>query len=396
MYVSHRELRIRTHAVTALVLTVLLAVPALAQAPLLSSSAPGAFGVRYLTDRAVVTYTVERPADSDADTFTLRVRLPERVQWGFLGRDAIPGAELRWDDGQAVVSVPFGSQRLHLGWAGEACLPPESAQIPLFSGDDRVGAMTARFDLEGMQASGEVPGVGPGMANVSVELGDTIEPDAVSLSVGESAVQRWKYDGGTLEAREPIYVGPSPRVSLRVQKRGLSGSPVESVVFGAVRPPTQAIRVANEDVPEGVLVEAEDFADAKGTPPQVDPGSHADTHGGACIYSFLGDGTTITWNVNVPEAGQYDLYLRISCGDVGAWRSISIDGRTPEGLDLVELPGTGGWGHTSEEWWVVRVTGGEGQPAPLELSAGEHALQITGLLTTHLNIDYLLVAPHGE
>jgi hypothetical protein len=42
-------------------LAALLAVPLAAQPPLLNSSAPGAFGVRYLPDRAVVTYTVDRP-----------------------------------------------------------------------------------------------------------------------------------------------------------------------------------------------------------------------------------------------------------------------------------------------------------------------------------------------
>lgn len=383
-----------TQIMVAVVLASLLAVPALAQAPLLSSSAPGAFGVRYLTDRAVVTYTVERPADSDAETLTLRVRLPEKVQWGFLDRDAMPGRDLRWDDGQAVVEVPFGSQRLHLGWAGEPSLPPESAQIPLFSGADSAGTMTARFDLEGMQASGEVAGVGPGTATVRVEFAERIRPGAVSLSVGDAVVERWKYDGGALESREPIYVGPSPRLSLRVEKRALSESPVERVVFGDVHRPTQTVRVPNDEVPEGVLVEAEDYVDSTGTPPKVDPGSHADTHGGACVYSFLGDGSTLTWNIAVPEDGRYDLYLRISCGDVGAWRAISIDGETPEGFDLVELPGTDGWGHAAEEWWVMRLTGGEGQPDPLELSAGEHSLTMTGLLTTHLNIDYILLVPH--
>ncbi len=386
----------RTQMIVAVVLAGLLAVPAVAQPPLLSSSAPGAFGVRYLTDRAVVTYTVERPGDSDAETFALRVRLPEPVKWGFLDRETIPRDGLRWDDGQAVVDVPFGSERLHLGWAGEASLPPESAQIPLVSGNDRVGSLTARFDLEGMQASGEVPGVGPGMAEVSVEFADRVTPDAVSLSMGESSVERWRYDGGTLEAREPVYIGPSPRLSLRVQKRGLADSPVERVVFGEVSPPAQTVRVPNDEVPEGVLVEAEDYVDSTGTPPQVDPGSHADTHGGACIYSFLGDGSSLTWDFTVPEDGRWDLYLRISCGDVGAWRSISIDGEIPEGLDLVELPGTGGWGHAADEWWVMRITGGEGQPDPLELSAGQHSLQMTGLLTTHLNIDYLLLVPHGD
>lgn len=384
----------RTQMIVAVVLAGLLTVPAVAQPPLLSSSAPGAFGVRYLADRAVVTYTVEKPEDSDAETFTLRVRLPEEVRWGFFDREPIPGDELGWDDGQAVVDVPFGSARMHLGWAGEANLPPEAAEVPLVLDDERVGSLTARFDLEGMQAGGEVPAVGPGMADVKVEFTEPVRPDAASLSAGEDAVQNWRYDGPTLEAREPLQIGPNPRVSLRVQQRGLTASPVERVVFSNVRSPSPVAQIPDDEAPEGTLVEAEDYVDFTGTEPQVDPGSHYDTHGGACIYSFLGDGTTLTWEFDVPEGGQWDLYLRISCGDVGAWRAITVNGETPEGLDLVELPGTGGWGHTEGEWWIVRVTGGDDLPPALELNEGANTLTMTGLLTTHLNIDYLLLVPH--
>lgn len=385
---------LHTQIYVAATLAALLAAPAIAQPPLLNSSVPGAFGVRYLTDRAVVTYTVEQPADSDAETFTLRVRLPEKVRWGFLGRDQLPAAELGWDDGQAVVKVPFGNARLHLGWAGEACLPPESAQIPVFAGEGKAATLTARFDLEGMQASGEVPGVGPGTGKLRIEMTQPADPDAVSLTVGAATVDKWRYDGATLEARESVFIGPGPRLSLRVNRRGLSGSPVERVVFEEIEPPSPVERIPDDQIPEGLLVEGEDFSDATGTPPRVEPGSHYDTHGGSCVFSFLGDGSSLEWEFDVPEAGLWDLYLRISCGDVGAWRTVRVDGETPEGLSLVELPGTGGWGHAEGEWWIVRVTGGGDLAEPLELDAGKHTVRMTGVLTTHLNIDYLLLAPH--
>lgn len=387
--VSQMRPGFRTQMIVVALLTGLLALPVLAQPPLLNSSAPGAFGVRYLTDRAVVSYTVEKPGD--ADTFTLRVRLPEKVQWGFLDREPIADDELNWSTGQAVVNVPFGSARLHLGWAGEARLPPESARIPVMLGERKVAELTARFDLDGMQASGEVPEIGPGMASVRVETAQGLDPDAVSLSVGADSVDRWRYDTTSLEAREQVNVDPNPRLSLRVQQRGLSGSPIKGVVFTDVRAPSQVMRVADEDAPEGILVEAEDFTNSTGTPPQVDPGSHHDTHGGSCVYSFLGDGSTLEWEIEVPEGGLYDLYLRISCGDVGAWRAVSINGETPEGLGLVELPGTGGWGHADGEWWIVRVTGGGADAPSVALTEGTNTLRMKGLLTTHLNIDYLLV-----
>ncbi len=384
----------RTQIIMLAALAVLLAAPLAAQPPLLSSSAPGAFGVRYLTDRAVVTYTVERPEGSDAERFALRVRLPEEVQWGFLGRDAIAGGELGWDDGQAVVQVPFGSGRLHLGWAGEACLPPESTDIPVFLGDRKVATLRARFDLEGMQGSGEAPEIGPGLATPRVELAQTLDPEAVSLSLGMDAVRKWRRDGDALEAREPMAIGPSPRLSLRVDQRGLSASPVARIVFAQVRPASQALRIASDAAPEGVLVEGEGFSDSAGTPPRVDPGSHFGTHGGSCIYSFIGDGSSLEWEFTLPEDGAWDLYVRIACGDVGAWRVIAVDGDIPAGLELVEMPGTGGWGHADAEWWMVRLTGGEGQREALQLGAGKHAVRMTGVLATHMNIDYLLLAKH--
>lgn len=384
----------RAQIIAIAALAVLMAAPLAAQTPLLSSSAPGAFGVRYLTDRAVVTYTVEQPEGADAETFTLRVRLPEKVQWGFLDRERIPGGELNWDAGQAVVKVPFGSGRLHLGWAGEACLPPESTDLPVFLSDRKVATLRARFDLEGMQASGEAPGIGPGLAAPRVEMARTLDPDAVSLSLGTDAVRKWRRDGNALEAREVMPVDAAPRLSLRVDERGLSASPIARIVFDQVRPASPALRIDDDAAPEGVLVEGEAFTDATGTPPQVNPGSHHGTHGGSCVYSFIGDGSSLEWEFTVPEEGAWDLYMRMSCGDVGAWRVIALDGEIPAGLELVELPGTGGWGHADSEWWMVRLTGGDGQAEALQLDAGKHTLRMTGVLTTHMNIDYLLLAKH--
>lgn len=371
------------------------AISAAAQGTLLSSSLPGAFGVRYLPDRAVVTYTVPDPGErAIATSFRLRVRLPQRVRWGFLDREPMAERELRWDRGasQAIVRLPFGSHRVHLGWEGKPYLPPESATIPIVADGDPAGQLRARFQLDGMEASGDAV-VGPGIASVRVETAPGVGPADLTLSSGNQTVTQWRRANGALVTAEPLLIAENPGINLHVSGYTLQRSPVKRVVFENVTPPAQVAKVADEIPENAILVEGEDFVDNGGTPPQVEPGSHYDTHGGACVYSFLGDGSWITWKMSVPEAGSYDLYARISCGDTSAYRLVEFDGEAPEGLHLVEFPGTGGWGHAEGEWWLVRITGGEGLAPSLDLEAGDHALTLTGVLQKHLNIDYLLLVP---
>ena len=143
-----------------------------------------------------------------------------------------------------------------------------------------------------------------------------------------------------------------------------------------------------------MLIEAEDFVGSGGTPVQVDPGSHHDAHGGACVFSFMGDGSWLEWDIDVPAAGAWDLYARISCGDIGAFRQVALDGMAVDGLGLVAFPATGGWGHAEGEWWLVRLTGAGDRPEPLELAAGAHRVRVTGVLEKHLNFDYVALVPH--
>lgn len=388
----------RTNAVVALAVAALVVTMGgtCAAETLLSASLPGAFGVRYLPDRAVVTYTVEDPGERGlAETFRLRVRLPEQLRWAYLDRELVPEERLRWspEDSQAVLALPFGTHRVHLGWAGEPALPPESEVIPVEADGEIVGSLQARFELDGMEATGEAA-AGPGTAGVRVVPDGPIDPETLSLTVGAQTISTWRRGDEGLEAQRSILIDESPGIALHVGGYVLQSSPVARVAFDNVRPPAQVQRVEDE-IPEGaVLVEAEDFVDSGGTEPIVEPGSHYDTHGGACIYTFMGDGSWVEWPMTVAEDGAYDLYARISCGDVGSFRIIHMDGEVPAGLDLVEFPTTGGWGHAKGEWWTVRITGGEGLAPPLQLSAGEHTLRITGVLQKHLNFDYVLLVPH--
>ena len=388
--------RAATTAVCAL-LTLCMAVPAIAQTTLLSSSLPGAFGVRYLLDRAVVTYTVDDPGERvRADNFRLRIRLPEPVRWGYLDRELIPAERLRWDEetSQVVLAVPFGSHRIHLGWVGEPSLPPDAVNIPVFIEGDRVTNLTARFDLETMTATGQVP-VGPGHTGVRLELTQDIAPDAITFSAGESTVREWTVADGVIRSEDRLMIGEDPNSALQVRAYALESSPVRRIVFEDVQPPTLYIRVPDFEITDQmVMIPAEEFTASAGTPPRVEPGLHHPTITGSSVGSFIGDGTWLEWTFTVPQDGLYDLYSRVACGDTAAWRIIWVNDEIPAGMELVEFPGTGGWGYSEAEWWNVRLTGGEGQPEPMHLTAGEHTLRMQGVLTKHMNMDVIVIAPH--
>lgn len=363
---------------------------------LLRSSLPGAFGVRYLPDRAVVSYTVEAPGERGvAESFRLQVRLPEPIRWAYLDGELLPEGGFTWlaEDSQAQLTLPFGSHRLHLGWAGEPYLPPERATIPVLAEGREVGRLNARFALDGMDASGEVP-VGPGTAALRLETAAELDPVAVTLSVAGADVGALTAGEGALRPANAVLVPETAAVALSVRTYGLTASPVARVVFDSVTPPTQAQRVADDAAPaDAVLIEAEDFVASGGTPVKVEPGSHLDAHGNACVFNFAGDGAWLEWDLQAPNAGAYDLYARVSNAEPTSFRSLSLNGVAPPGLELVAFPGTGGWGHAPGEWWLVRLTGTEGLAPPLQLTAGTHRLRITGVLEKHLNFDYLLLAP---
>ncbi len=384
-------------AVTLMLATLALAGVASADGrSLLTSSVPGAFGIRYLPDRAVMTYTVNAPEGEDEQaTFDLRVHLPEPLKWMYIDRERTPARACTWlaEDGQVAMSLPYGSHRLHLGWAGSGAMPPENATIPVTLDGRRIGVLNARFSLAGMYARGAVS-LPAGVATLSLKIRDGVAPEEVSLSAAGVTVDRWRQVRGGLVSREPLLLPVDASLSLRVDHYGLDASPVVAVALENHSKPAPVAKVDDTIAEDAILVEAEAYTDGGGSPVMVTPGSHHDEHGGASVYTFKGDGSWLEWEFDVPEAGQYNLFARISCGSEQAFRMITVDDTTPDGLGLVQFPGTGGWGHADGEWWLVQVTGAEGTAAPLDLDAGAHRIRFTGVLEAHLNVDYLLLAPH--
>ncbi|MCD6360137.1 MAG: hypothetical protein J7M38_04670, partial [Armatimonadetes bacterium] len=117
---------------------------------LLSSTAPGAFGVRYLPDRAIMTYTVAAPDGQDEDEdFGLTLYLPRAPKWLLLDQKRLDTDAARWLEASSQVSIdlPFGSHRLQLGWAGSGKLPPRNARIPIMVNGRKKGELRVRFSL---------------------------------------------------------------------------------------------------------------------------------------------------------------------------------------------------------------------------------------------------------
>jgi len=338
---------------------------------------------------------VQPPEGQPEDgTFELRVYLPHPVKWIRLDREPIAVKTCEWSAGdqQLALTVPFGSHRLHLGWAGTGQLPPETAVIPVTLDGKPVGKLRARFTLMGMEAKGQLDTTA-GCAGLRLRLAGDISTSELSVSCGGRTITRWRTTRDGLVARDDLLLPAEAVIALTVNRYGLSGSPITAVELDDLRGPTSAV-VVEDTIPEGaLLVEAEDYTAAGGSPVVVDPGSHFDTHGGSCVYTFKGDGAWLEWALDVPAAGSYDLFARISSAEDFSYRLVTVDGDSPDGLGLVKFPGTGGWGHAQGEWQTVQIAGTDGGAPALELEAGPRTVRLTGVLGLHMNVDYLFLMP---
>lgn len=151
-----------------------------------------------------------------------------------------------------------------------------------------------------------------------------------------------------------------------------------------------------------LLIEAETFV-REGGPDKVKitpdrPG----TLGKLCVTGSNSAGHWLEWDIDVPADGQYQLVLRYSQGrDWNTWREVLIDGQSPgAAFRKIELPSSGGFGRTEQEWKNIAVQDG-GKPALLKLTRGKHVLRITNLggegENGSANLDVIaLLEPHAD
>lgn len=376
------------------IVTGLLLSGAWAQAPavsaagardLLRASAPGAYSVRYLPDRALIS------ADTRADT-ELRVHIPHRPLWGYIGTDRRPGDFFAWDEDSGLVTVQLetGRHELQVGWEGTGELPRQGQTIPVLSNGRRIATLTARFTLDAMSAEGVVehPPARTRMWLTPVE--DVEELDA-ALTVTGARVDTWRPVRGRLMGRGHVVIGGDGMMRLTVSDYNLLRSPVREVEIEELGRAADAIPV-DEMPDDGIIVEAEDFVREGGGNVMISEGGHYDQHGGKSIYSFHGDGHWLEWEVEAPEDGLYDMFARVATAEDMSFREVRVNRRLPAAsFAMVRFPGTGGWARDPGQWQPVQIAGGSDELPPVRLNEGRNTFRLKGVLPYHLNVDYFVL-----
>lgn len=350
---------------------------------LLSTTAPGAYAVRYWPDRIVLTY------DAKADV-AVTVHLPQAAKWARLDEAQLPAAKLAWDAklSCATLQLPGGAHTVHVAWQGTYQKPAQEQRLPVTIDGKKAGELTARFTMEKMQADGSVTApVGIVRASLRLKGKSEIAP---ALAVGTTLIDKWQPQPKGLISAKTVATAESTPLSLTIAGYGLVASPVEAIELQTVQRALEPKRLAAMPQ-QGLIIEAESFT-GEGLGKAEVSDKHFETSGGKSIYQNSGDGHWMEYKFTVAQPRTYDLHMRAATQEPSDLRSIMVDGQTPAGLGLIQFPGTGGWGYSKDEWAAVQLTGIEGAPS-LKLSAGEHTLRITGEGSTHLNLDYFVLAP---
>jgi len=208
-------------------------------------------------------------------------------------------------------------------------------------------------------------------------------PNGTQVSLGQGKLKvgqmLWPTGKDQLAARGPQTPG---KISLSLRSVITDPKPIEASVEVS----------ALESKPGVVKLEAEDFADSGlGTPDRYR--TRAFLSGGIGVSSWTNPGMWMGWKWQVSKTGRYLLALRCATHETCADRWISMDGKGLVGdYRIFRFPNTGGYGATPEQWKTLAVTGEDGKPLTLSLTAGEHTLTMT-CLQYLLNLDYLLLIP---
>jgi len=129
---------------------------------------------------------------------------------------------------------------------------------------------------------------------------------------------------------------------------------------------------------EALVFEAESFDFEEGGKVARAVGRPGTT--GECLTTWNNAGHVLGWSIEVPEAGEYTLTLRMAAGRSGnAFREVRIDGKIPDpAFARLVIQPSGGFGKDLSHWRNITLGSG-GRPVSLALSQGKHEVRMKNL-----------------
>ena len=258
----------------------------------------------------------------------------------------------------------------------------------------------------GAAAMGKAPGITITIDGVAAEARAESIPrytgGSVALSAFECAEGLYRLaldrpDGTSVSLNgQPLTVSSSLRwlpARNSVEARGTTGRDVRIVLESLGIDEEPRVSAPIEQLPaDAVVFEAETFTEfGNGQPSRY---SHRTfLSGGVGVGEWTVPGMWMQWQFSVERAGSYNLVIKGSTEAGYADRIIMIDGEPVSGAFLTHrFEHTGGYGATPAEWKQMVVTGADGKPVPITLTAGEHTLYSI-CVANRLNLDYLALVP---
>ncbi len=126
-----------------------------------------------------------------------------------------------------------------------------------------------------------------------------------------------------------------------------------------------------------IPIEAEDFISQKRGLAEVVEGKPGAVGNSVRNFGYGAPDHLISWEINVPRAGQYQLTIRYTTELTDLKLGVLVDGAAPlPELLKIALPDTGGWSIKESNWKNLVLSDAKGQPLILNLSQGKHRLSL--------------------
>jgi len=144
------------------------------------------------------------------------------------------------------------------------------------------------------------------------------------------------------------------------------------------------------DIPTtGALVfEAEANWSESGGTIRLSGGGHENTSGGDNLWAWNKPGHAITWALDVPAAGDYEMWI-VGATETGLLAEATID--NAEAMGLWFAP-PGGWGRkNADQWRGYRLQGAGGRTTAFGFNEGIHPFTLTNRSGMGLNVDRIIL-----